>query len=225
MKKNVILVSGKLRSGKNQFSEYLSKVYKEDLVFCGESSFAISLKDGLRKDCKEIFDYLNQLSEKLSNISSDLYELHPNISEKVKDISLQLKTEKDNFYEEKTKLTRMFLQSYGTEIFRKKVDQDWWVKKLIQRVKESDKEVVLITDVRFPNEIDLLKKEESFNVYTIRINRDMDRADNTNEHDSETALDNYEGWDFVIDNNSTLESLYLHAHRVHNTINSMNAQD
>lgn len=75
----------------------------------------------------------------------------------------------------------------------------------------------IITDVRFPNEAKAIKDRKGI---TIRINREIKhqvealggRTDvpegyfPTNQHESETALDDYE-FDYMIDNNGTIENL------------------
>lgn len=59
----------------------------------------------------------------------------------------------------------------------------------------------IITDVRFPNECDAIKSRGGTLIKVVRGER------KDNEHISETALDNYNGIDFVIDNNGILEEL------------------
>ena len=58
-----------------------------------------------------------------------------------------------------------------------------------------------ITDVRFPNEVKAIKKKDGI---TIRINRESDYNSN---HFSEVALDNYENFDYTIDNNNCIDCL------------------
>ena len=61
----------------------------------------------------------------------------------------------------------------------------------------------IITDSRFPNELAAVKKH---NGIAIKVIRDSGNTIGTT-HTSETALDNYTEWDYVIDNNGTLEEL------------------
>lgn len=62
----------------------------------------------------------------------------------------------------------------------------------------------IITDMRFPNELNAVKQK---NGITIRVNRDNGtRAINTNPHESETALDNAT-FDYTIENDGTLDEL------------------
>ncbi len=45
----------------------------------------------------------------------------------------------------------------GTELFRKQIDPDIWVKATINRIKKSDAEYIFITDARFHNELEMVK--------------------------------------------------------------------
>jgi hypothetical protein len=61
----------------------------------------------------------------------------------------------------------------------------------------------LITDTRFPNELEAAK---THNGITIKIVRESGNTIGTT-HASETALDDYTKWDYVVDNNGSLEDL------------------
>lgn len=80
------------------------------------------------------------------------------------------------------------LQWYGTE-FRRSQDHFYWVKKLAQTVAAENPQIVLITDVRFPNELYWIK---ALRGYTIKCTRTgfLDPS-RDNQHESETGLDNY----------------------------------
>ena len=58
-----------------------------------------------------------------------------------------------------------------------------------------------ITDVRFPNEVKAIKEKDGT---IIRINRETNYVSN---HSSEIALDNYEDFDYTIDNNNCIDCL------------------
>jgi hypothetical protein len=93
---------------------------------------------------------------------------------------------------------REFLQKFGTAV-RKEIDPDFWVKALFNVYNDAN---IIVADVRFPNEAEAVKERGGI---LIRINRPGAGAGN---HISETALDNYDGWDYVIENTGTLEDLY-----------------
>ena len=125
---------------------------------------------------------------------------------------------------------RLLMQLLGTECGRNILHPNVWVNatmvdyfgsiKTIEgefKVKGSD---WIITDTRFPNEVDAVKQRDGIN---IRIERDDYIFDGDGEriiptkeyvntdnkqHESETALDNYT-FDYVIDNNGTIEDLII----------------
>lgn len=83
-------------------------------------------------------------------------------------------------------------------------DPDYWLKSLIEM-----KENIIVPDVRVEHEIGLFKAHGAF---AIRVEASFEnrskRATITNADDpTETALDNYIGWDAIIDNNSDYENL------------------
>ncbi len=59
----------------------------------------------------------------------------------------------------------------------------------------------IISDVRFPNEAKAVKDKDGI---LIRLNRNI-RLESV--HESETALDGYNDWDYVIENNGAIEDL------------------
>ena len=59
----------------------------------------------------------------------------------------------------------------------------------------------IISDVRFPNEADIIKNKGGI---LIKINRNTEIINN---HESEIILDNYTKWDYIIDNDDKIEYL------------------
>lgn len=98
---------------------------------------------------------------------------------------------------------RTLLQYVGTDIIRKK-NPDYWINFIIGILNlfPNEWDYVLIPDTRFPNENDLMK--EYFDVTTVRVirpNFDNGLTEEQKNHESETALDDYE-FDYRIINNS-----------------------
>lgn len=108
----------------------------------------------------------------------------------------------------RTKSTRMALQFWGTQI-RRSQNENYWVEKVIQNVAQTlggDAPVSsYVTDARFPNELEAVK---SIGGALVRLNispelqnaRHIERdgiplSDETRYHASETALDDYTGFD------------------------------
>lgn len=109
--------------------------------------------------------------------------------------------------EEKNKLTelkiqdknvssREIMQYIGTDIFRK-IKSDVWVESTIKKIIKDGPAMAIITDCRFPNEVDAIKQVGG---KVIRLSRDPYHSD----HLSESILDkdNYDwnNFDFIIDN-------------------------
>ena len=105
---------------------------------------------------------------------------------------------------EKDALGRKLLQGIGTT--GRNYNRDIWVNDTIDRIQwwtrqSSDNQLAVVTDTRYPNEIQRIKHEFS-DVVTIRITRDsVEKL----KHPSETALDQWTDWDYVVENNGTRE--------------------
>ena len=83
----------------------------------------------------------------------------------------------------------------------------------------------IITDTRFPNEAKAVKDHGGI---LIRINRTSIYSVTSDffhgvmgveKHPSETALDNYKDWDYVIDNDGSLEDLFEKVKEIYESIN------
>jgi len=108
---------------------------------------------------------------------------------------------------------RKLLQELGTDIIRKKLDKpNFHVNRICEDIEIlSDYfDRFLISDVRFPNEILVPKEKFGVDVVAIRIirtNFTSDLTEDQQNHESETALDDFMGFDYVI-YASNLEELY-----------------
>lgn len=122
----------------------------------------------------------------------------------------------------KTQYTpRILMQHIGTNLFRDQLLNNIWVNALFANYKSEctpkdafnkDLPNWIITDVRFPNEVEAIKKRRGIVIRVNRpnINKLIDSGidvSKLNQHESETALDNYTDWDYIIDNNGSIEDL------------------
>lgn len=111
---------------------------------------------------------------------------------------------------EKDEQGRTLLQYIGTEIVRAK-SPDFWAAFVAQfaKVFEDQWDWILVPDVRFPNEVELMYEVEFEDVIHMRVIRpDFDNGltEDQKNHPSETALDNYPA-DFHIINDGTIQDL------------------
>jgi hypothetical protein len=95
---------------------------------------------------------------------------------------------------------RLILQLLGTEGGRDVIHPNIWVNATLGKIKEDDK--VIITDCRFPNEVEGIKKRKGVVVRVVRPSKIS-----TSTHPSETSLNDYKDWDYIIINDGTLEDL------------------
>jgi hypothetical protein len=120
---------------------------------------------------------------------------------------------------------RWVLQYWGTEVARKSFHDDIWIASLENKLRNS-KDHVVISDCRFPNEIDAIKKAGGMIVWVkrgelpawydsaISANRGSNIGLNDMKlrgiHASEWAWLGC-GFDVIIDNNSSIDDLYTQA--------------
>ena len=94
---------------------------------------------------------------------------------------------------------RLIMQGYGTDYRRELCGQDYWIKKVEEKLAHTEASLVIIPDVRFLNE---LKAIQDWGGEVWRLSR----HDDADAHESETQLDEYQ-FPVVIDNNKTLTHL------------------
>jgi len=95
---------------------------------------------------------------------------------------------------------RELLQRFGTEVGRELWGEDFWVNAAIDTIEDGSR--VVVSDVRYPNEADAIKK---LGGEVWRVVRPGFGA--ANDHASEHALNDY-NFDYILDNNSGVELLY-----------------
>ena len=89
---------------------------------------------------------------------------------------------------------REVMQYVGTDFFRRIYPQVW-VDSTIRKIQKESPNLAVVVDCRFENEV---KGIQEVGGKVIRLSRNI--FGDSDQHSSETALDNYEGFDAVIDN-------------------------
>ena len=156
----------------------------------------------------EVFASMEDLVERLNHLRTVYLDIYS--AEEVNDL----------FVQETVSVTpRLLLQTIGTDIVRT-INPNIWINSLFRYYTMSDLTLAkmrrkdfspisgfldlpnwIITDVRFLNEVKAIKEKDGI---IIRINRESDYNSN---HSSEIALDNYEDFDYIIDNNNCIDCL------------------
>lgn len=106
---------------------------------------------------------------------------------------------------------RQIFQYIGTDIFRNKIDElipntgsNFWCKSFEKSLQNINVEYILVSDVRFQNEVDIIHKLGGI---IIKIERDLIN-EKFNEHISELSIDEITNYDHIIVNNSSLINLH-----------------
>ena len=184
---NVIVLSGKMHSGKDTFADKL----KLELEDRGDTVYKIAYADSTKSDMVRIiklfllgkhvdevmnimdigFVYGYQMTRIFNYINQDLLE-NPYLKSEFSSLSnkgLQSKLKKFKHY-------RLIMQIYGTEI-RRSLDNKYWINKVLNKISHisedniSNNVDVIITDGRFKNEIKLSDDLDSsrYKVSTVRL--------------------------------------------------------
>lgn len=198
---NIIALVGFIGSGKDTVAQMFMT---DDSV---HDSFAAPLKDL----CAAVFGWERRLLEGDTVESRDFRE--------TPDMYWTRKLDIDNF------TPRLALQLIGTDVMRNHFHEDIWLNSLEYRIRKqhSRKKYVLLSDARFRNELDLVKRMNGTVIWVQRGELpdwyDIAKTANTNAinkkimqtryrdvHESEWNWAGYDV-DYIIKNDSTLEDL------------------
>lgn len=99
---------------------------------------------------------------------------------------------------------REIMQVYGE--FYRTIYRDFWVRYLFELAEEKEYKNIIITDVRHPNEVKAISERDG---YVIKVDSEREGKPKvySTQHISETALDDYNEYDFTVNNNGGLEVL------------------
>jgi len=192
----IILLTGPAGSGKDTLYNILYQIYNIDFHIV-KFAFGDSLKI--------ITSHLTKLfTNKYFNFD-DMNNLEFKEKE-IDDINLYI----DNY--QQTFTIRKALQYIGTDIMRKHIDDNIFVNVIINKINLllhqnfNKKTIIIITDLRFPNEQSELynfSKKFDISIKTILIHRDNINISN---HLSENLFNQLD-IDIIINNNSSLSNL------------------
>lgn len=96
---------------------------------------------------------------------------------------------------------RALLQWWGTE-YRRTQDDNYWVKRMKDRIERDAPEVAIISDLRFPNEFEFIQRNGG---YCVRVDRPGFEIGDGKHHISEVGLDTLsdDQWDHIIVNDGS----------------------
>jgi hypothetical protein len=190
MKLIYVGIAGKKFHGKDTFARYVREWLEERGVEVRRRGFSDALKE-------EVADLLAPflvgspmwMNTPVDTLRDDLVDIFNHGSKK----------DKEPF--------RLMLQWWGVEFRRQMFNPEYWLRSLelwaaseLHEVKKTL--VVLVPDLRMPNECRFIKNADGVLVKVYRPN--MDGSD---QHATETALDDFKDWDRLILNDGTIEEM------------------
>lgn len=118
---------------------------------------------------------------------------------------------------------RDLLQNMGTNFLAEKIDKHFLIKRMCEDINIYSYfyDVIIITDARLVDEIEIPKNKFS-NVITIRVSRNFDNqlTKEQKDHITETGLDDYQRFDYIIDNNENYGELIDNVKNVLDEVNN-----
>ncbi len=100
---------------------------------------------------------------------------------------------------------REILQRAGTDAMRSEFGEKIWVNTLLRRFRNQERNF-LVSDMRFLSEVEAIKNEGG---YVINLLRNIPFDSKVDNHKSETELDSFNDWDYLVDNTGDFNNLYL----------------
>lgn len=117
------------------------------------------------------------------------------------------------YIEEHKVALRSLLQAYATDYTRNLINPDYWVSKMVVSLHKKlvpVTQIVVIPDVRFHNELNLIRSLRGVLWKVERSTGDVfSYPHGERKHTSEMSLNDYKLWDEIILNDGTLDDLKL----------------
>jgi len=191
-----ITLAGKKQVGKDSSAQYIKQILKDRRVHI------VHFADALKQACSVIFGIpLEDMETETGKQRLTDVRWPENDSLTYADqggnppVSAWTPSENNGFM-----TVREILQFVGTDLFRHQMDPNIWVQS-VYRKKYREDDIVVVADCRFPNEAEFARKQGIL----ICVERETGLA--SDNHKSETALDGYDGYHHIIDNNGSFEEL------------------
>ena len=203
MSKVIIGITGYAGSGKSTMAKYLVDNYGFERIPLAHSlkelvrdkfgvihpkDFEYYYKEGISQPThvnqSQVFELL------LSELDSSLMKRvdnNPDLKETLYLVAIKISNAINNYLisdtdEERGKWARKVYQLIGTDFYRT-IDENFWISRLIDRIENSKIDRVVIDDVRFPNEVHILKERygDDFKLFCIKNNVNIDKVALTHE--------------------------------------------
>lgn len=113
---------------------------------------------------------------------------------------------------------RELLQQLGIELVKNKIDSKLFIKRVLEDIEVFSYfyDIIIVDDARLVDEIEDLKAKypNSISIRIIRNNYDNKLTKDQKNHITETGLDNYNNFDYIINNQGNYEDLIKEVEKV-----------
>lgn len=199
----IVLISGRKQSGKDTTADFLIESLGKQNIPCSRHFFADPLKDYCHKVLGLTYEQCYGTDADKNTVTKIRWADLPFREEKIVELYINCRhpDRKDQLQEwsflnmvflalkeQEVCLTgREVLQIFGSNICRR-MNKQCFSNATLQRILSSQlhDEVHLVTDARFPDELEVFAP---YNPVVVRLGR---RINMSNEHESESALDGYD---------------------------------
>lgn len=207
----IIGFSGKIKSGKDTAATYLVDLFYSNHINTCTISFGDALKEYVAAlhnlDIRLLYSQEGKntiipgyIKYKLQSGDNFNFEIIPDNKSKILANTYQV-------------TIRDALIYHGNKL--RNLNSNIWINYVKNRIDFSDlaeNDIIIIPDVRYKNEAKFVKDN---NGILIRLNRNASPKINNS---SETDLDHYKDFDYIIDNNYTLDDLYAKIRLIFNKL-------
>lgn len=210
MERKLVAINGTIGSGKDTFSQ----------VFIDNGFYRISFAETLKDAVSAIFGWDREMLEGTTNEARKIRE------------------QPDEYWSSKLgkEVTpRWVLQNLGTDVLRKHFHDNIWVFAAENKIRNLPHDRVIITDCRFPNELKMVRENSGTIIevqrvlpewywdafkYNLEVERnELDKTTGTPSsmegvHSSEYGWVGINRPDYIVENNSTIDSLHSQAYTI-----------
>lgn len=185
-KRNIIGICGKKFNGKDTIGAYLINKYGYE---------KLSFAEPLKTLCKNMFEFNDeQVNGNQKEIVDEFWKITP----------------------------RQLMQFIGTDLFRKQMvniipsinEENIWIKclelKIKKKIQQNSNIKIVITDVRFQNEINFIKSLNNSEIWKV----EKKSQEYNDEHESEKNIDLLQNIDITIMNNDSINDLYYNIDQI-----------
>lgn len=210
MERKLVAINGTIGSGKDTFSQ----------VFIDNGFYRVSFAETLKDAVSAIFGWDREMLEGTTNEARKIRE------------------QPDEYWSSKLGrdvTPRWVLQNLGTDVMRRHFHDNIWVFAAENKIRNLPHDRVIITDCRFPNELKMIRENSGTIIevqrvlpdwywdafsYNLKVEENLMHEEHNLPESMKSVHSSEYGWvginrpDYIVQNNSTIDSLHSQAYTI-----------